>query len=83
MEKTVYEVTVKTKHFMADFFNNIRNLLGLNLVSYENLIKDGIEETLIKLYKKHPNVYDIKITTAQMALGACEIIIYGKVKCQQ
>jgi len=79
-EKTVFAVTVKTKHFMADFFQWFKNLVGMNLTAYEEMIEDGVEEALYKLYKKYPDVYDIKISTSQVTTGACEIIVYGKIK---
>ena len=79
-ERTVFAVTVKSKHFLADFLEKFRNDLGLNLKTYERLIEDGLEECYEKLHKKYPNVYDIKFTTAQMTDGAAEIICYGKLK---
>lgn len=82
-EKTVFAVVVKTKHFLADFFQNIKNLIGMNLTAYETMMEDAIEEALYKLYKKFPNVYDVKIATAQVTNGACEIIAYGKIKVEE
>ena len=79
-EKTVFAVVVKTKHFLADFFQWIRNMLGMNLIAYESMIEDAIEEALQKLYKKFPKVYDVKFTTTQVINGACEVIVYGKIK---
>ena len=79
-EKIVYAVVVKTRHFLADFFNNLKNMIGMNLNSYELMIEDAIEECLYKLKTKYPEVYDIKISTTQVTNGACEIIIYGKIK---
>ena len=79
-EKTVFAVSVKTKHFMADFFQWFKNLIGMNLTAYENMIEDAIEESIWKLLKKYPDAYDLKIATSQTAMGASEIIVYGKVK---
>ena len=80
-EKIVFEVAVKSKHIFADAFQWARNTLGKNLPAYENMIKQSIEEALNKLYKKYPEVYNIKITTSTVTFGASEIIVYGVIKC--
>ena len=79
-EKIVFEVVVKSKHVFSDYFQWARNVLGKNLPAYEDMIKDSIQEALDNLYKKHPDVYDIKITTSTVTMGASEIIVYGKIK---
>lgn len=79
-EKVVFAVVVKSKHFLADFTQWIKNAIGMNLTAYETMIEDAVEEALYKLYQKYPKVYDIKITTAQVTNGASEIITYGKIK---
>ena len=79
-ERTVWAVSVKTKHLLSDMFQNIRNLIGANLIAYEKMIDDGMEEAYLKLLKKHPKAYNIKFTTAQVTVGACEIICYGTIK---
>jgi uncharacterized protein YbjQ (UPF0145 family) len=79
-EKVVFSVVVKTKHFLADYFQGLKNLVGMNLVAYEKMIEDALEEAYYKLIKKFPDVYDIRFATSQVTDGACEIICYGKVK---
>lgn len=79
-EKTVFAVVVKTRHFLADVFQHIKNVLGMNLTSYETMIEDAIEEAMYKLHKKFPDVYEVKLATTQVTNGACEVIVYGKVK---
>jgi len=79
-EKIVFAVSVKTKHFLADFFQWFKNLIGMNLTAYEEMIEDSVEEAIYKLLKKYPDVYDLKIATSQTAMGASEIIVYGKVR---
>ena len=78
-EQVVFSVVVKTKHFLADFFQWIKNAIGMNLTAYESMIEDAVGEALHKLYYSYPTVYDIKITTAQVSMGASEIIAYGKI----
>jgi len=81
-EKVVYEVAVKSKNIFTDGLQWARNVFGKNLPAFENMIKDSIQEALDKLQKKYPEVYDIRICTSMVALGASEIIVYGKIKCQ-
>ena len=80
MERTVFAVVVKTRHFLADFFQGIKNTIGMNLDAYERMIEDAIEEAMHKLLKKYPKVYDIRLATTQVTNGACEVIVYGKIK---
>lgn len=81
-ERIVFAVVVTSRHFLADFFQWFKNLIGMRLSSYENMISEAIEKALYQLYKTYPDVYDVKITTSQVALGAAEIIVYGKVKVE-
>jgi len=81
-ERIVFAVCVTSRHFLADFFQWFKNLIGMRLSSYEDMISEAIEKALYQLYKLYPEVYDIKITTSQVALGAAEIIVYGKIKVE-
>jgi len=77
--RMVFAVVVKTKHFLSDMFQDIKNMVGMNLTAYEKMIEDALGESYDKLITKYPEVYDIKFTTSQVSNGACEIICYGKV----
>lgn len=55
-------------------------MLGKNLPAYENLLRESIQQALDRLYAEYPNAYDIHITQSEIAQGAAEIIVYGKVK---
>jgi len=81
-EKVVFEVAVKSKHVFADAFQWARNVLGKNLPAYEEMLRETIDQALNRLYEKYPDVYDVKITTSTVTLGASEIIVFGKLKCQ-
>jgi len=80
MEKLVYSVSVKTKHIFTDGLTWARNVLGRNLVSYENMLSAAIAEAMNDLYLRHPDVYDVKIMSTNITKGAAEIVVYGKVK---
>ena len=77
--RTVWAVSVKTKHFLSDFLQGFKNQVGMNLTAYEKVIEDGCGEAYHKLIKKYPNVYNVRFSTAQMVKGACEIICYGQI----
>jgi uncharacterized protein YbjQ (UPF0145 family) len=78
--KTVFAVSVKTRHFLSDWFQGIKNAVGMNLTSYEKVLEESIEEALFKLYKQFPDVYDVHVNFANMVYGATQVIVYGKVK---
>ena len=78
--RTVFAVVVKTKHFLSDYFQSVKNLVGMNLTAYEIMIEDALGEAYTKLTKKYPEVYDVKVATSQVSNGACEIICYGKIE---
>ena len=77
--KTVFAVVVTSKHLFADFFQWFKNLLGMQLTAYEDMISEAIEKALYKLYTSYPDVYDVRISTTMVTQGAAEIIVYGKV----
>lgn len=79
-ERVVFAVVVKTKHFLSDYFQSFKNMVGINLHAYETMIEDALGEAYEKLLKKYPDVYDVKFATSQVSDGAAEIICYGKIK---
>ena len=82
-EKVVFAVKVTTRHMFTDWFQSIRNALGMNLKSYEDLIAEAVEQALQSLYKCYPDVYDVQIATPVVTTnGSAQIIVYGKIKCQ-
>lgn len=80
MIKHVAVAVVKTRHIYSDLFQWFRNLLGMNLVSYEDMIEAACKEAFEKLERTYPGVFDVQLSTAQTTNGAAEIIAYGKVE---
>ena len=78
--RVVFAVVVKTKHMLSDYFQSLKDMVGMNLTAYEKMIEDALGECYMKLTTKYPNVYDVKFTTTQVRNGACEIICYGKIE---
>lgn len=81
--KTVAVAIVKTRHIYADFFQWFRNMLGMNLVSYEALIEEAVNEAITKLETKYPGVTNIRLSTTEIAAGAAEIIAYGEILVEE
>ena len=81
-ERIVFAVVVTSRHFLADIFQNFKNMIGMRLSSYEDMISEAIEKALYQLYKTYPDVYDVKIMSTQVATNAADIIAYGKVKVE-
>jgi len=79
-EKIVYSVKITTRHVFGDWFQSFKNLLGMNLKSYEDLVSEAIEQALYDLYKSYPDVYDVKIESPYIVQGTASIIVYGKIK---
>jgi uncharacterized protein YbjQ (UPF0145 family) len=77
--KTVSVAVVKTRHIYADLFQWFRNALGMNLVSYEVMIEEATQEAIDKLEKRYPDVFNIRLSTSQVTMGAAEIIAYGEI----
>lgn len=44
---------VVTRHFVTDFFQGIRNIFGMRLRSYEELIKTNHSEMIQMMVKKY------------------------------
>lgn len=76
---TVFAVVVKSKGAWRDKLQWARNLFGMNLIGYEDMISTGVQEALDKLKRKHPKVRNIRIATMNVAQGAAEIVVYGEV----
>ena len=79
-ERVVFSVVVTSKHFLADIFQSFKNMIGMRLSAYEDMISEAVEKAIYQLYKKYPDVYDVRLATAQTSVGAAEIIAYGKIK---
>jgi hypothetical protein len=50
----------------------------MNLVAYEIMIEQAVEEAFEKIETKYPGVYDVHIVTTTITNDAAEVIAYGK-----
>jgi uncharacterized protein YbjQ (UPF0145 family) len=76
--KNVGVAVVKTRNIYTNLFQWFRNQLGMNLVAYEIMIEQAVEEAFEKIETKYPGVYDVHIVTTTITNDAAEVIAYGK-----
>lgn len=70
---------VVTRNIVTDLFQGIRNIFGLRLRGYENMINESIKELTAEMELK----YDVKwyrLIINPLATGSVMIIIYGETK---
>lgn len=77
-----YNTHVVTKNLIRDWLAGIKNLLGLRLTSYEDVINEAIEE-LIKDMKSKGKMNWYRLSINEITNGAIMIIIYGDVHEQK
>jgi uncharacterized protein YbjQ (UPF0145 family) len=75
--KNVGVAVVKTRNIYTNLFQWFRNQLGMNLVAYEIMIEQAVEEAFEKIETKYPGVYNVHIVTTTITNDAAEVIAYG------
>ncbi len=71
---------VVSRNFILDFVTKIQNLLGMNLVTYENMIKKGINQVQAELKDKNIKMKWYRYEITQLTNGAIAIMFYGDKK---
>lgn len=71
---------VVSRNFILDFVTKIQNLLGMNLVTYENMIKKGINQVQAELKEKNIKMKWYRYEITQLTNGAIAIMFYGDKK---
>jgi len=79
MTRTVFAVRVLTKDMITDTFATWRSIIGGRVKSYEQVIAKALEGAYNELYKKYPNIKNVRFATTEMIKDGCEIIAYGEV----
>jgi len=79
MTRTVFAVRVLTKDMITDTFATWRSIIGGRVKSYEKVIGVALEGAYEELYKKFPNIKNVRFATTEMIRDGCEIIAYGEV----
>ena len=75
---TFMEVKVVSRNIITDWIQGIRNLLGLELKSYTNIIKETSEELLNKVKTREIDWF--KIDIEEFGRGGFMVSVYGAYK---
>lgn len=71
---------VVSRNFILDFVTSIQNLFGMNLTTYENMIKKGIRQVEDELKKNKIKMKWYRYEITQLTNGAIAIVFYGDKK---
>ena len=81
MTKQFIITRVATRHFVSDMFQSIRNMFGLRLRSYEELIKINHAEMIKEMEIKYGNkVLWYRISFNPLTNNTVMINLYGELK---
>lgn len=81
MEKSFIITRVATRHFISDFFQTIRNMFGLRLRSYEELIKVTHAEMIKEMRVRYGNnIQWYRISFNPLGEKSVMINLYGELK---
>ena len=81
LNKSFIITRVVTRHFASDFFQGVRNILGLRLRSYEKVIKEAHKEVtneMNKIYGNSVNWY--RISFNPLINASIMVTLYGELK---
>jgi len=68
---------VVSKNFIMDIIARFQNILGLNLVSYEDMVDKGIKQIQKELESKNIKLKWYRYEITQLTNGAMAIMLYG------
>ena len=71
---------VVTKNFVMDFVARIQNILGMNIVTYEKMIKNAQQQIENELKEKQIRLKWYRYEIAQLTNGAMSVTLYGDEK---
>ena len=78
--KQVTIVKVVTRNFIMDIVAKFQNMFGLNLTSYERMVKKGTDQIETELKERKIKLKWYRYETAQLTNGAMSIMLYGEQK---
>lgn len=68
---------VVTRDIFRDWFAGIRNLFGLRLRTYENMINKAVKQMLKEMRLKYKHIKWYRISINPLVSGSAMINIYG------
>ena len=72
------ETRVYTKNIVTDSFQGIRNIFGLRLRGYENMINEATNEMIELVNAKYKKISWWRMTINPLVKGSVMITIYGE-----
>ena len=75
--RKVFITRVISKNFITDFVQQMRNIVGGRMKSYEKMLDVEIKDAFEELYKVYPSVFNTNFRIQQFTQGAMAIIVYG------
>ncbi|AHK22686.1 YbjQ family protein [Candidatus Hepatoplasma crinochetorum] len=82
----VYGSSIRSKSLFKDIHANIENISGGKINTYNILLNEAREEAIEKMIKdailkygsfEGKAIYNIRLSTSQISMGASEILVYG------
>ena len=77
-KETFMEIKVVSRNIITDWVQGIRNMLGLELKSYTNIIKETSEELLNRVKTREIDWF--KIDIEEFGRGGFMVSVYGAYK---
>ena len=79
-KKNVVISKVVSKNFLSDFLARFQNMVGNNLIPYENMISKGVFEIEEELKSRNIVLLWYRYEITQLTNGAIVIMLYGDKK---
>ena len=80
MNNEITKVRVVTRNFFIDFIAGIKNMFGLRLNRYEEMIKKSKDEMWLELKEEKIELKWYRYEISQLTNGAMVIMLYGEKK---
>ncbi len=80
MNKDITKIRVVTRNFFVDFIAKIKNMFGLRLNRYEEMIKKAQDEIWLELKEQKIELEWYRYEISQLTSGAMVIMLYGEKK---
>jgi len=68
---------VVSRNFILDLVASFQNIIGLNLTSYEKMVKKGVQQIQEDLAKDKIQLKWYRYEITQLTNGAIAIVLYG------
>ena len=78
MNKDITKVRVVTSNFFVDFIAKIKNMFGLRLNRYEEMINKAKDEIWVELKEQKIKLKWYRYEISQLTNGAMVIMLYGE-----